>query len=59
MMKDLNALQHSEEKKIAQEELNSYLEEVMFYYNIPDITTFSYRVKVPTVATWKEQLKIF
>ena len=54
MIEALNALQNSEEKEIAQEELDSYLEEVMPYYNVPDITTFSYRVKVPTVATLKE-----
>ena len=54
MIEALNELHDPQEKEVAQKELDEYLAEVMPYYNVPDMTTFSYRIKVPSVVTLKE-----
>ena len=54
MIEALNELHDPQEKEVAQKELDEYLAEVMPYYNVPDITTFSYRIKVPSVVILKE-----
>lgn len=47
MIEALSKIEDEEKRVIAEQELNDYLEEVMPYYNVPDSTTFSYRIEIP------------
>ena len=48
MMETMNALTDEYEKALAQQEIDEYLEEQWSYYNVPEETTFCYRIQVPT-----------
>ena len=45
----LDEIAGAEEKEIAQQEYDAYLQKIMPYYNLPVLTGFLYRVYVPTI----------
>jgi len=45
----LDEIAGAEEKEIAQQEYDAYLQNIMPYYNLPVLTGFLYRVYVPTM----------
>jgi hypothetical protein len=56
MKEALDNIQNADEKAIAQQELDEYLAEQMSYYNVPDETTFCYRIAIPEVMTLKDEI---
>lgn len=56
MKEAVAAIKDENEKVIAQNELNEYIAEQMSEYNVADETTFCYRLEIPDLTTYMDDI---